>query len=145
MVQHGSRWCNMLQDGARWRQHIATWCNMVQHGATLCNMLQHGARWCKMVKHGARRCNMVQNGATSILDGATSGDGLGAVLISRSQPKILRKIQKKLRRYISGISRFLHVCKEEILLSQGSQCEDRGSFERAGNFMHVCLQCRCCN
>ena len=30
-------------------------------------------------------------------DGATSGDGLGAVLISRSQPKILRKIQKKLR------------------------------------------------
>ena len=35
--------------------------------------------------------------------------------------------------------------KEEILLSQGSQCEDRGSFERAGNFMHVCLQCRCCN
>ena len=36
--------------------------------------------------------------------------GLGAVLISRSQPKILRKIQKKLRRYISGISRFLHLC-----------------------------------
>ena len=32
-----------------------------------------------------------------------------AVLISRSQPKILRKIQKKLRRYISAISRFLHV------------------------------------
>ena len=29
-------------------------------------------------------------------DGATSGDGLGAVLISRSQPKILRKIQKKI-------------------------------------------------
>ena len=35
---------------------------------------------------------------------------MGAVLNSRSQPKILRKIQKKLRRYISGISRFLHVC-----------------------------------
>ena len=34
---------------------------------------------------------------------------MGAVLILRSQPKILRKIQKKLRRYISGISRFLHV------------------------------------
>ena len=32
------------------------------------------------------------------------------ILISRSQPKILRKIQKKLRRYISEISRFLHVC-----------------------------------
>ena len=32
-----------------------------------------------------------------------------ALLISRSQPKILRKIQKKLRRYISTISRFLHV------------------------------------
>ena len=40
---------------------------------------------------------------------ATSGDGLGAVLISRTQPKILRKIQKNLRRYILGISRFLHV------------------------------------
>ena len=37
------------------------------------------------------------------------GDGLGAVLISRSQPKILRKIQTNLRRYISTISRFLHV------------------------------------
>ena len=34
---------------------------------------------------------------------------MGAVLISRSQPKILQKIQKNLRRYISGISRFLHV------------------------------------
>ena len=42
-------------------------------------------------------------------DGATSGDGLGAVLISRSQPKILRKIQKKLRWYITTITRFLHV------------------------------------
>ena len=50
------------------------------------------------------------DGATSILDGATSGDGLGAVLISRSQPKILRKIQKKLRGYIPAIPRFLHVC-----------------------------------
>ena len=34
---------------------------------------------------------------------------MGAVLISRSQPKILRKIQKKLRWYITGITRFLHV------------------------------------
>ena len=34
---------------------------------------------------------------STILDGATSRDGLGAVLISRSQPKILRKIKKKLR------------------------------------------------
>jgi len=34
-------------------------------------------------------------------------------LISRSQPKILRKIQKNLRRYISGISRFLHVCYDK--------------------------------
>ncbi len=50
------------------------------------------------------------NGATFILDGATSGDGLGAVLISRSQPKILRKIQKNLRGYIPAIPRFLHVC-----------------------------------
>ena len=31
-----------------------------------------------------------------ILDGATSGDGLGAVLILRSQPKILREIQKNI-------------------------------------------------
>ena len=30
-------------------------------------------------------------------------------VISRSQPKILRKIQKNLGRYISTISRFLHV------------------------------------
>ena len=50
-----------------------------------------------------------KNGASSILDGATSGDGFGAVLISRSQPKILRKIQKKLRGYIPAIPRFLHV------------------------------------
>ena len=35
---------------------------------------------------------------------------MGAALILRSQPKILRKIQKNLQRYISGISRFLHVC-----------------------------------
>ena len=39
----------------------------------------------------------------------TSGDGLGAVLISRSQLKILRKIQKNLREYIPAIPRFLHV------------------------------------
>ena len=55
-----------------------------------------------------------KNGATSILDGATSGDGLGAVLISRSQPKILRKIQKKLRGYIPAIPRFLHVCRKYV-------------------------------
>ena len=35
---------------------------------------------------------------------------LGAVLISRSQPKTLQKIQKNLRWYITGITRFLHVC-----------------------------------
>ena len=35
---------------------------------------------------------------------------MGAVLISRSQPKILRKIQKKLLGYIPAIPRFLHVC-----------------------------------
>ena len=34
---------------------------------------------------------------------------MGAVLISRSQPKILRKIQKNLRGYIPAIPRFLHV------------------------------------
>ena len=64
----------------------------------------------KMVKFDKNGATSILDGATSILDGATSGDGLGAVLISRSEPKILQKIQKKLRRYISGISRFLHVC-----------------------------------
>ena len=49
---------------------------------------------------------------------------MGAVLISRSQPKILRKIKKNLRRYISRISRFLHVCleiNEPQKLGQGSK------------------------
>jgi len=41
---------------------------------------------------------------------------LGAVLISRSQPKILRKIQKNLRGYIPAIPRFLHVCPPRHLV-----------------------------
>ena len=45
---------------------------------------------------------------------------MGAVLISRSQPKILQKIQKKLRRFISAISRFLHVCLGEANVFQES-------------------------
>ena len=65
-----------------------------------------------MVKIDKKWWKSTKNGATSILDGATSGDGLGAVLIS---PKILRKIQKNLRWYITGITRFLHVW---LLLSQ---------------------------
>ena len=47
-----------------------------------------------MMKFDKKWWKLTKNDATSILDGATSGDGLGAVLISRSQPKILRKIQK---------------------------------------------------
>ena len=39
-------------------------------------------------------------------------------MISRSQPKVLRKIQKNLRRYISAISRFLHVCPIIIIIIQ---------------------------
>ena len=35
-----------------------------------------------------------------------------ALLISRSQPKILRKIQKNLRGYIPTIPRFSHVCAD---------------------------------
>ena len=73
-------------------------------------------KWWNSTKNGENRQKMVKIDkkmvllpSTSILDGATSGDGLGAELISRSQPKILQKIQKNLRRYISGISRFLHV------------------------------------
>ena len=38
---------------------------------------------------------------------------MGAVLISRSQPKILRKIQKNLWGYIPAIPRFLHVCDND--------------------------------
>ena len=72
-------------------------------------MVKIDKKWWKSTKNGV---TSILDGATSILDGATSGDGLGAVLISRSQPKILRKIRKKLRRYISTISRFLHVCIE---------------------------------
>ena len=48
---------------------------------------------------------------------------MGAVLISRSQPKILRKIQKNLRGYIPAIPRFLHVWaklgKEKIVSRLG--------------------------
>ena len=75
-------------------------------------MLRRGLFWPKKIAQKVRKLRQNVNrdkSATSILDGATSGDGLGAVLISRSQPTILRKIQKKLRGYISAIPRFLHV------------------------------------
>ena len=71
----------------------------------------------KIDKNGENRQKMVLLPSKMVLPPSLMvlpGDGLGAVLISHSQPKILRKIQKNLQRYISAISRFLHVWEQQL-------------------------------